>query len=305
MKTLPGLITAVVLVGGAVAQKPATDSDLRTMVDTERAFAKASEEKGTRESFMMFIAEDGILFRPGPVAGKKWMQEHPVPASDKRPLLAWQPIFADMAAAGDMGYTFGPWEFKADIKDPKPSAFGHFATIWKKQPDGAFKFAIDLGISHPNSATPAVPWQPEEVRNATRTNNVAEVNVMATREGLINRDREFSKASATQGALKAFQSYAAENVRLFRNGHFPFVGKPAIAEALASNKGVLTWQPTATDVSRSGDLGYTYGLYEIRTDDSAHTLAAKGNYMRFWKKQGGVWRVVLDVDDPLPLEKKN
>lgn len=305
MKVLPALlISAVMLVLGAPAQKPATDSPLRAMVDTERAFAKASEEKGTRESFMMFIAEDGILFRPGPVAGKKWMQQNPVTASDKRPLLAWQPIFADMAAAGDMGYTFGPWEFKGDIKDPKPTAFGHFATIWKKQPDGTFKFAIDLGISHPNSATPAVPWQPEEVRDTTGRNKISEVNVAATREALTKHDREFSKASATQGALKAFQSYAAENVRLFRNGHFPFVGKPALAEALAGNKGVLTWQPSGTDVSRSGDLGYTYGLYEIRTDDSAHTLAAKGNYMRFWKKDGGAWRVVLDVDDPLPLEEK-
>jgi ketosteroid isomerase-like protein len=304
MRTTLFLVCLLVFGMTLIAQSGSSPSALQKMVATEQAFAKASEEKGTRESFMMFIAEDGILFRPGPEAGKKWMQQNPVPASDKRPLLAWQPIFADMAAAGDMGYTFGPWEFKADIKDPKPTAFGHFATIWKRQPDGTFKFAIDLGISHPNSATPAVPWQPEEVRKATGRNKIAEVDVAATREALTNHDREFSKASATQGALKSFQSYAAENVRLFRNGHFPFVGKPAIAAALAENKGVLTWQPSGTDVSRSGDLGYTYGLYEIRTGDSAHTLAAKGNYMRFWKKQGDAWRVVLDVDDPLPLEEK-
>jgi len=305
MKTMLFLIiSAVGLVGVTPAQKPAINSALHEMVATERAFAKASEEKGTRESFMMFIAEDGILFRPGPVVGKKWMQENPVPASDKRPLLAWQPTFGDIAASGDMGYTFGPWEFKADIKDPKPAAFGHFATIWKKQPDGTFKFAIDLGISHPDSATPAVPWQPEEVHIAAGRNKITEVNVAATRDSLTKHDREFSKVSATQGALKAFSSYAAENVRLFRNGHFPFVGKSAIAGALAGNKGVLTWQPTATDVSRSGDIGYTYGLYEIRRNDGARTLTGKGNYMRFWKKQDGAWRVVLDLDDPLPLEEK-
>jgi len=37
------------------------------MVETERAFSLASEEKGIRESFAEFIADDGILFRPTPV----------------------------------------------------------------------------------------------------------------------------------------------------------------------------------------------------------------------------------------------
>ena len=101
--TLYLTISVVLLVAVATAQKPTSDSALHSMVATERAFAKASEEKGTQESFMMFIAEDGILFRPAPVPGKKWMQEHPQPTSDKRPLLSWQPTFAEMAAAGDMG----------------------------------------------------------------------------------------------------------------------------------------------------------------------------------------------------------
>jgi ketosteroid isomerase-like protein len=302
MKFIPCLIISILLVA-TTAQKPPADSPLRSMVAAERAFAKTSQEKGTRESFMQFIADDGILFRPGPVVGKKWMQDHPMPASDKRPLLAWQPTFADISAAGDMGYTFGPWEFKSDIKDPKPAGYGHFATIWKKQTDGNWKFAIDLGISHPDSATPAVPWHPEEVRRSSSA-KVANVDVASNRELLINHDREFSKTSAARGASEAFSSYSAEAVRLFRNGHLPFVGKGSIEQALGASQGVLTWQPTAADVSRSGDLGYTYGAYELRSTDAAKRLTGKGNYMRFWKQQGGVWRVVLDVDDPLPIEEK-
>lgn len=280
-------------------QKSVTESDLNGMVATERAFAKASEEKGTRESFMMFIAEDGVLFRPTAVMGKKWMQEHPLPPSEKRPLLAWQPIFADMSAAGDMGYTFGPWEFKQDIKDEKAVAFGHFATIWKKQADGSWKFAVDLGIGHPQSAIPATPWAPAAVTKPKT--KIPDVAVATSRESLTKRDREFSAASAKQGSVAAFTAYAADDVRVFRNDHFPFAGKAAIAEALAANKGTLTWQPAFADASKSGDLGYTYGSYEEKT---AGVLTAKGNYMRFWKKLNGDWKVVLDVADPLPLEEK-
>jgi ketosteroid isomerase-like protein len=282
-----------------IAQKPTTESALHSMVATERAFSQAAADKGTRESFLMFIADDGILFRPSAVLGKKWMQEHPVPPSDKRPLLAWQPIFADVAAAGDMGYTFGPWEFKQDVNDPKPVAFGHFVTMWKRQADGTWRFAIDLGISHSQSATPATPWQPAP--NTKDRTNTASVPIAASREALTSRDREFSQESASHGSVAAFTKCAAEEVRLFRNEHLPFSGKQAIAEALADGKGVLTWQPAFSDASRSGDLGYTYGTYEAKTDG---VLVGKGNYMRFWKKQAGVWRVVLDVADPLPLTEK-
>lgn len=80
-----------------------------------------SEEKGTREAFTEFIADDGILFRPTAVFGKKWMQEHPLPASPTRSVLSWQPILADVSRAGDLGYTTGPWQFRKDIKDAKPT----------------------------------------------------------------------------------------------------------------------------------------------------------------------------------------
>ena len=92
-------------------------SPLVEMVETEQAFSKASFDRGTRESFLQFIADDGILFRPRAVLGKQWMIDHPQPPSDKRSLLAWQPIFAAVSAAGDIGYTTGPWEFKGDIMD--------------------------------------------------------------------------------------------------------------------------------------------------------------------------------------------
>lgn len=291
------LVMIALFAFAAGAQKATTKSPLHSMVATERAFAQASAEKGTRDSFLMFIADDGILFRPTAVAGKKWMLEHPVPATENRPLLAWQPVFADMAAAGDMGYTFGPWEFKRSIHDQKAVAFGHFATVWKKQPDGNWKFAIDLGISHPQSAIPATPWVPAAtVKSRTK---VQDVPVTASREALMNRDRQFSEESAQQGAVAAFTKFAGEEVRMFRNDHFPFIGKAAISEALQGTTGVLTWQPAFADASRSGDLGYSYGTYEVKTDG---VLSAKGNYMRFWKKQGGEWKVVLDVADPQPLE---
>src|SRR5688572_6653098 len=79
------------------AQNRRSVDPLTAMVMTELAFSRMSGEKGIRESFTEFIAENGILFRPRAVFGKKWMRENPLPPSTMRPLLVWQPIFAGIS----------------------------------------------------------------------------------------------------------------------------------------------------------------------------------------------------------------
>jgi ketosteroid isomerase-like protein len=102
--------------------------------------------------------------------------------------------------------------------------------------------------------------------------------------------------------LKAFQAYAAAEVRLFRENSNPFIGKQAAVLALTNRKELLTWQATGEDVTRSGDLGYTYGTYSANSDDATKKLIERGNYLRIWKKQNGIWKVVLDVANSLPRE---
>jgi len=266
------------------------------MVETERAFARGSEEKGIRESFAEFIADDGILFRPTPVFGKKWMKEHPLPASSSRALLSWQPIFAAVSRAGDLGYTTGPWQYKNDIKDAKPAAFGNFMTVWKKQADGSWKFALDLGISNPEPKATAAMWQLPD--SSQTSGGFKRANHEVERAALLRVDREFSNASGEQGARPAFLLYSASDARLFRNHKFPFVGRMAAADALAPLMAEWTWKPSFADVSISGDLGYSYGTYELR--EKTGVLSEKGNYARVWKKVNGSWKLVIDVADPLP-----
>jgi ketosteroid isomerase-like protein len=279
-------LICIVLIALVVQVSVQAQSALQEMVKTEQAFSKMAEEKNARDAFMTFIADDGLLFRPGAVNGKKWMLEHPVPPPqnpDKKPLLAWQPSFAGMAASGDMGFTTGPWEAKEDIKDEKPQGYGHFMTVWKKQADGSWKFVVDLGISHPQSGGPQTLWQPAD----TKLPSFKPVNVAAAIEELLSRDQKFN-----------FASYASPDVRLYRAGNLPYIGKKAAVEALAKTKGQVTWQPIGGDVSHAGDLGYTHGTYEI-ADDTKNVIE-RGSYVRIWQKQGGEWRIVMDVTNAHP-----
>lgn len=281
-------LTLAFLMFFAQAQTP-----LQEMVKTEQAFSRMALEKNTRDAFMAYIADDGLLFRNGPVNGKKWMTEHPEPPSDKRPLLAWQPAFAGMAAAGDMGFTTGPWESKPDINDEKPSAYGHFVTVWKKQADGTWKFVVDLGISHPQSGGPQTLWQPDDKPGPARGLPVADVAAM--RKALLKLDRTLSEDSLKNGLFNSYGLRASPNIRVYRNGSLPVIGQTE-ALALVYAKGEMGWTPLGGDVSRSGDLAYTHGVYEIT--DTTKKVIERGSYVRIWKVEFGGWRIVLDVTNP-------
>lgn len=268
------------------------------MLMAERDFSRMSEAKGIRESFTEFIAEDGILFRPRAVFGKKWMQENPLPPSKTRPLLVWQPIFAGISRAGDLGYTTGPWQFKNDIKDAKFSGFGNFMTVWKKQPDGKWKFVVDLGVSNPEPKKPVLLTYGEPA-SGRFTRDVAK-----GRSDLLSTERDFSKASVKRGAVEAFLAYAASDVRVLRNQKQPFIGRKAAAAAWTPLSIEFSWTTQSADVSTSGDLGYSYGLYEMR-DKTKNSVTQTGNYMRVWKRVNGAWKLILDVTDPHPPAKKS
>ena len=305
MKTrkLTVIALALLVLGRAIPAASRQDprDQLQELVETERSFSRMSEETGIREAFDAFIADDGILFRPRAVLGKKWMQEHPLPPSKTRPLLTWQPIFAAISRAGDLGYTTGPWQYKDNIKDAKASAFGNFMTIWKKQPDGSWKFVLDLGVSNPEPKTRVPILGPVSSSSPRRFRRV---NVETARAQLMDAEKEFSGASAQRGAVEAFLAHADRDVRVYRDKHEPFVGKKAALRALTPLKILWTWVPAFADVSVSGDLGYSYGTYQLR-DKTAAKVVEEGNYARVWKRINGVWKVVIDVANPLPPEKKN
>jgi hypothetical protein len=94
-------------------------------------------------------------------------------------------------------------------------------------------------------------------------------------------------------------------VRVFRNGKMPFVGRKAAVTAMAPLMREWTWTPTFADVSISGDLGYSYGTYELHEKHGKHLLVEAGNYLRVWKKVNGAWAMIIDVADPQPLPRKN
>lgn len=301
MKKLPSILLLLcALVASALAQKnDERDANLRSLVEAERGFARASIDKGTRAAFIENLADDSILFRPRPVAGKKWMEERKATPG----VLTWQPIFADVSSAGEMGYTTGPWEYRAKNLGDEPVAHGQFVSIWKRQANGTWKVAVDLGTENPKPEKPAPEVTFPAGNGGHKKQQKPETDAEAGRVALVKVEDDFSKHLAAKTTVDAFVSYLADDVRLFRTNAFPAVGREAARAMLAAKPGLLTWQPTKAEVSRSGDLGYSYGSYEFKASEG---FAESGNYLRIWKKQAdGKWKVVLDLLNPIPPAPSN
>ena len=115
------------------------------IVQTEKDFEKMAAEKGVAEAFEFYAADSAVINRGQSVdLGKKAIKDHYLKWKFKEVSLKWSPDYVDVAASGDLGYTYGKYTFSAtDTLGAKIENKGIFHTVWKKQADGNWKFVWD------------------------------------------------------------------------------------------------------------------------------------------------------------------
>ena len=111
--------------------------------DAEQAFAQMAKEKGIHDAFLAFADEKAVLLRGNQlVVGIDSIDaflENQVSKS-----LVWTPDFVEVSASGDLGYTYGKYSFSyKDENGGEQINKGYFHTVWKRQPDGSWKFVWD------------------------------------------------------------------------------------------------------------------------------------------------------------------
>jgi ketosteroid isomerase-like protein len=113
----------------------------------EADFMKAAAEHGSA-GYMSYYADDAVeVPNGGPIIqGKVNIAKGMGFLDQKDNHLTWTPVGADMSASGDLGYTYGTFEFRSKDKDGKPVVdYGKYTSIWKKQKDGSWKIVLDMG----------------------------------------------------------------------------------------------------------------------------------------------------------------
>lgn len=278
MKRLFSLLIALVLCIGIAAQ-----TDLQKVIDTEHAFAQLAADKNTRTAFLANMADDALVFVPDKTNGKAFWTARPEATS----LLSWAPNFADVSSNGILSYTTGNWEFRPKGKADAPVAFGDFITLWLRQPDGKYKFVIDIGVGHP---------KPDKYLTEWTTAAAGKRGEKAGDEGASDVATGFYQLVTAKGLGKAYDTFAADDVRAYREDKMPILGKSSLKTVVAADKGIVTFAKRSVFFG-SADLAYTTNTY---TKTEGGKTIEKGNFMQIWKLRGGKWQIVLDIFKPVP-----
>ncbi len=122
------------------------------------------------------------------------------------------------------------------------------------------------------------------------------INLDSIKQVLKQTDQDFSDLSKSKGQHAAFLQYMDENVAMLRPNSMPLIGKDTMQKryALSSDTSyTLIWKPLFADVSTSGDLGYTYGQWQLQFHGGE---LSEGTYCTIWKQDStGKWKFVLDM----------
>ena len=268
-----GLILFLVGAAPLFAKDPATTGNARSLAAAEAAFAQESVEKGMRSAFLHALADDSIVFLPGPQDGKKAWEAKP--ASEA--ILQWQPVLAATATNGDLGYTTGPWSFKKSAADKEATDFGHFVSIWRWE-NGKWKLLFDLGSDHPRPDTPRPELQLVE-------NHAPHESPVTALPSMLAVDRSYAA-----DRVRNLSSVAEDLIRVYPPQEFPVIGKDAAAATLARAPKPITFGEPKGEVSHGGDLGFAWGEY---------SAATPGDYLRIWRKdRAGNWKLALELLHP-------
>ena len=117
------------------------------IVDTEQEFAEMAQKEGISKAFLTFAAEDVVVMKNNSlIIGKESLREsfENEKSESENVSLTWKPDFVDVASSGDLGYTYGKYiSTTTDSLGNTKVVEGVFQTVWKRQPDGKWKFVWD------------------------------------------------------------------------------------------------------------------------------------------------------------------
>jgi len=127
-----------------------TGAGNEALIEADCAFASLAADSGLAIAFASFAADSAVIYRDGsnPIVGKEVIRK--IYSHPSRGTLTWEPYFADIGGGDDLGYTLGRYQFTIPDSTGAPQmSHGFYVTIWKKQPDGSWKYVLDTGVSGP------------------------------------------------------------------------------------------------------------------------------------------------------------
>jgi ketosteroid isomerase-like protein len=236
------------------------------VAQTERTFSARCAEIGIRDSFLEYLTDDAIHFGPEPRLARPDLQQE---TSSNKVRLTWQPKIVRVASTGQLAVSTGPYLLQTGAS----KSSGYYLSIWKRQEDGAWKVAADIGVSGPSTTGLADDFQ----SYPDPPDQGAAADLLAYEREQFSPDLDLDHI---------YRSIASPETVFERDNQPPQSGQPEYAVFLYGQRTKRTKLSQAGG-STSGNLGFTYGTQSAEKSTVG--------YLRVWVLRESRWSLMFDV----------
>ena len=123
-------------------RRPATtankDEEIAELLNVEREFLAAAKSSSVGQAYNSHLSNDARVHRPDkmPVVGKAALR---IWFAGQTMTLTGEPIKADVARSGELGYAYGRYEL-GGVQPEK----GYYARAWKRDQHGKWRIVMDV-----------------------------------------------------------------------------------------------------------------------------------------------------------------
>jgi ketosteroid isomerase-like protein len=151
-RTILALLAVAALVANNAESADTPNAELQDQLrKTEAAFARTMADRD-HAAFASFLTDETVFFGRNVLRGKAavaaaWKRFYEGPAAP----FSWAPTDVEVLDSGTLGYSSGP------VFDAAGNRVGTFNSVWRLEPDGAWKIVFDKGCPECDGAPkPAV-----------------------------------------------------------------------------------------------------------------------------------------------------
>lgn len=282
---IPALALLLAPASLAVAQAP----DATPVIAAERAFAADYPGLGMGASFRKWAEPGAVMIVGGRAQPIEAVFPPDAPRSPNEPLLEWWPNFAGIARSGDLGFTTGGVAVNGQRA-------GHYFTIWRRQPDGSWRWVYDGGPASPATDVPGPETEPDVLAPGPEL-------LLVRRDGeppvepapdwafaQVKREELRLAEAAAVDQKAAHLAVLGDEGRLYVADRPPATDRSEFEAALSAWPAAFRFGPTeGGGQSAYGDLVWTYGPAAWSVDGGERT----GHYVRLWQRQEEGFRIVV------------
>ena len=308
--------SAHLVIGQEIYRQLMVEAEGMSLLQTEGVLAAATA--GSEPQDILSVLCDDVALYSGNSPAVHGKSEALVFQTARRTMPGFHQIFAPVESyvspIGDLGYTTGQFETLTSPEGTSLVASGPYVNVWSRDADGNWKNSLAIHsplnppapgegtLSEPSAAELPAPRWPDPSLN---------IDMETQRCVLLQTDQELAEAITDGFATGQFDDMSAfldEDAIFYSAGSSVIDSKSAIcaffeAKTIEPNS-ILTTVPFEAQVSRSGDLGHTLGIYEYQSQSTeGSSCTTCGVYLSVWEKDVyGNWMIIMQIQSPTVTE---